>query len=460
MDYIESMNYQKGIRFADDELRMTVQGYAKNNENRIKNVIYCGAKEKMDNAQTEGDYQKVYAIFEKIKEYMDSEGLMRECQKQIKIIQCQQVYEDTISKMHNATSEQDFLETAKLFDSIGDYKDAAELSAESMRKAKEIAGKLSHIKELLRKIKLYVLEEIQMLNESTQQLKERRETLEKEKSDLGFFERKKAKEIENQILDISKRSRHLRQKESLLKNDFERYICDNENMFQIYKELSNEVQGNEYLKKYLDIWMLQKGDTFSFGIYVFDPRKKNFDYEYEEIQWMVLEVQEDKMLVMSKDVLCVREFDEKYVRQNPETWETSLLRRWLNNEFLNENFSNIEKDMIIISDVVCDSNSKFHTWGGMDTQDKIFLPSAKECDEYKIPMKPGVTSIAAREYRSQEYFSERDYGRWWLRSIGKERGYFEYVAECFGESFDISNHGAPQTLKLGVRPAMWINLLK
>ena len=67
------------------------------------------------------------------------------------------------------------------------------------------------------------------------------------------------------------------------------------------------------------------------------------------------------------------------------TWETCTLRTWLNNDFLNAAFTDEEQALIATTTVdnsKKQADSAFKTNGGKNTQDKIFLLSYAEAEQY------------------------------------------------------------------------------
>ena len=96
----------------------------------------------------------------------------------------------------------------------------------------------------------------------------------------------------------------------------------------------------------------------------------------EPIEWLVLHEDEDSMYVLSKYCLdCI-----PYREGRKTAWKNSYMRRWLNETFLNNAFSEEEKDRIILSDVKTESGG-WHGRGldaGLAVKDKVFLPSIAE----------------------------------------------------------------------------------
>lgn len=75
------------------------------------------------------------------------------------------------------------------------------------------------------------------------------------------------------------------------------------------------------------------GNVVTYGHYEQDNDTANGK---EPIEWVVLDVQGDKALLISKYGLDVRPYNTEY---NHVTWEECTLRTWLNDTFLNAAFT-------------------------------------------------------------------------------------------------------------------------
>ena len=212
------------------------------------------------------------------------------------------------------------------------------------------------------------------------------------------------------------------------------------------------------------------GDEISFGKY-----PQNADGAEEPIVWQVLDVKNNKALVISKYCLDYKLYNE----DNPEaTWETCSLRAWLNNDFINMAFSEEEQVQIEETAVENKDNPIWGTDGGNDTTDKVFLLSLDETLVYfNLTEDPDTESHAARmlycygeacsskptEYAVSQGAYQFDTGNteYWLRSTGSHwdnaaavGGGGEVIAgtENLGVSIYVSRDAN------AVRPALWIDL--
>ena len=205
---------------------------------------------------------------------------------------------------------------------------------------------------------------------------------------------------------------------------------------------------------------LSVGDIIKFGNYY-----KNDDKTKEPLEWRVLEVSNDKALLITKDAIDCKRYNEL----EDITWEECSLRHWLNNEFINQAFSKEEQNKIILTNISNPKNPAFGTRGGNNTQDKIFLLSIDEAEKYfKVKNffikwafgNPGedrkckVTSYAKQQgaWTSND---EECLGncRWWLRSPGsmQSQAAVVFAVGYIHSGFVVKDHYA-------VRPALYINL--
>lgn len=198
---------------------------------------------------------------------------------------------------------------------------------------------------------------------------------------------------------------------------------------------------------------MKVGDYIKFGKYEQDNNTSNGK---EDIEWLVLEVQSDRALLISKYIIDGKRYNEKYV---DVTWETSTLRSWLSNTFYNEAFSDYEKKAIKTTSVTNTKNPEFDTDPGKETQDKVFALSIDEAEKY-------FSSDSERECKPTPYaeaqgaFTKNTYryngnGYWWLRSPGSAQDYaacVDYDGAIRTDGVYVYNSG------FSPRPAIWVNI--
>ena len=193
------------------------------------------------------------------------------------------------------------------------------------------------------------------------------------------------------------------------------------------------------------------GDYITFGHYEQDNNTSNGK---EAIEWLVLDVQDDKALVISKYGLDDHRFDTR----NYHGWDKSEIRKWLNSTFLNAAFTPEEQEAIVTTKI---STPDYHGYsGGSDTQDKIWLLSRDEATTYfkndearkAVPTKYAVAQGVYQSSRNT--LNGEGCCLWWLRSPGDFRHSASYVTPDGG----ILGYDGVSYSSVVDRPAFWLDL--
>ena len=203
------------------------------------------------------------------------------------------------------------------------------------------------------------------------------------------------------------------------------------------------------------------GDYVTYGRY----SQTAIGHDQTPIEWIVLDVQGDKMLLLSRYGLDTKSFCENY----RNVWESCTLRTWLNGKFLNRAFSEVEQKAILTTNVNNGKEQGYDGWnksGGNDPKDKVFLLSYAEANQYL-----GVTyddknntrsRVAPTEYAikngawtntESKTADGKASGIWWLRSPGSGQN----------NAAGVSAEGAPirintSSVNYVVRPAIRIDI--
>ena len=224
------------------------------------------------------------------------------------------------------------------------------------------------------------------------------------------------------------------------------------------------------------------GDVIKFGHYEQDGNTANGK---EEIEWQVLKVESNQVLVVSKYALDCKPYNTEYKNV---TWETCTLRTWLNNDFKNAAFSSAEQAKIPTVTIVNKNNPKYRTEGGNSTNDQIFCLSLEEmescfgnynwydrekmygynqnliCTPTQYAENNGAYAYTITEDDYNNYCKPYGYTRdvigrrvsyWWLRSPGFCNDHACNVATDSSAGADCS--GFVDYDYVGVRPALYIS---
>ena len=200
------------------------------------------------------------------------------------------------------------------------------------------------------------------------------------------------------------------------------------------------------------------GSIVSYGHY---PQAVN-GTDNSPIEWIILDldVNSHRALLISKYALTCQPYHSEYTNV---TWENCALRSWLNSSFLNTAFSTSEQRAILTTTVDNSSSNgygAYDTYGGNNTQDKIFLLSYQEAWHYfdsNDARKCAPTNYAISQGALTDSSSKvglRSAGPWWLRSPGCNL-HFAIGVRAGGDwhDFNISSYD-----NIGIRPAFWLNL--
>lgn len=194
------------------------------------------------------------------------------------------------------------------------------------------------------------------------------------------------------------------------------------------------------------------GDTFTMGTFEQDNDKDNGP---EPIEWKVIDKSDKGIFVISVYALDAVQYYWENTKYKYTTWEQSLIRASLNDEYYNGCFTDEERAYIALTHNVNDDNVDFGTEGGNDTDDYLFFLSHEEVYKY-FPENADRKVVATAYAKKQGAFNESKHTYWWLRSPGKFRCNAEYV---FASGVVYSYGSDVGHSDVCSRPAMWVNFL-
>lgn len=223
-----------------------------------------------------------------------------------------------------------------------------------------------------------------------------------------------------------------------------------------YKDSDQKLQGIIPQYKEILLGKANVGDTIYFGSYEQDNNTSNGK---EGIEWLVLDKENEKILVISNYALECLKFNELL---SDAAWETCTLRSWLNETFLNSAFKTAEQDMLVTANIATDDNPMSSTNQKSIMNDTIFILSITEATNYFDTDESRVCAPTAFAKSKGAYTTLRSKTKndeasccWWLRTPGKNQKGTTYVAnngniQALGSAANYENYT--------VRPALWINL--
>ena len=194
--------------------------------------------------------------------------------------------------------------------------------------------------------------------------------------------------------------------------------------------------------------LYEVGNTITFGSY---PQKGRSG-SLEPLEWIILKKEDGKAFLVSKKVIDCKTFHKNRVEM---TWETSDMRRWLNESFYRKALSGEERQRIQKALLRQLENPKYRGKPGNDTEDYVFLLDIEDIENLFWGQEEQICHPT--EYAiGQGTFGNVDSGTaWWTRSLGKNPYSIVFVKNdgCieYGGTFAICDF-------IGVRPAIWISV--
>ncbi|MBE6802677.1 MAG: toll/interleukin-1 receptor domain-containing protein [Ruminococcaceae bacterium] len=449
----ENSNCQKALRFADEGLKSEIIGYlnfiSQRNEKQKLEGIYKSALNVLNNTDSPELLLEAAERFEAIKNYKDSEELYNKCHERAEILKKEEIYKNANSVF--GTSFQDliankcihvFEKSLKLFGSIPGWRDADEKAQKCSEIINELNQKIAEEKR-----------ERERLAELERQKQKKRSLIIKITSAavavvvcvaIVF-----AVVLDSVIIPAGKYNNALKLIEE---GKYEEAITVLEEL-EDYKDSSEKIEDCNISLYGEENWNIIKntnvGDIYTFGSYEQDNDTSNGK---EAIEWLILDKQGTQILVISKYALDCKPYNEEY---EYVTWETCTLRSWLNDEFINAAFTEEEKAMIPTVTVTADENPEYSTDPGNDTEDRVFVLSINEANEYFSSDDERACQPTNYAVANGAWESEIGNCWWWLRSSGRSQ--FD-AAAVLNDGGVIKYGFVVDYVDDAVRPALWINL--
>ncbi len=179
---------------------------------------------------------------------------------------------------------------------------------------------------------------------------------------------------------------------------------------------------------------ISEGDPFIYGEYWQREAEKDGK---EDIEWIVLNKAEGRILVISKYALDYKQYHSSGTHTK---WDDCSLKTWLNGDFLNAAFSAAEQHKIACID---------------QKRGSIFLMDMNDINSF-LPTNGSRKCKATRYVRAKTNFANEENGncRWWLQASGLDSGHASTVEpdgfiDELGDSIYFAN---------AIRPVMWVSV--
>lgn len=169
----------------------------------------------------------------------------------------------------------------------------------------------------------------------------------------------------------------------------------------------------------------------------------------EPLEWLILEETDDAYFCVTKYAIDNVPYQDEAA---DTSWADSDLRAWLNGAFLEETFTDDERERIQLVTVRNAANPDHGTDGGEDTVDRVFLLDVQETNRY-FPTPGDRLALPSEAARQEGIITVHDNCLWRLRTPGRSQ-HHAVVVLTTGE-YDYCGLNVAYSLAC-VRPAMWV----
>ena len=215
----------------------------------------------------------------------------------------------------------------------------------------------------------------------------------------------------------------------LFTNTFGAKDIDESSLTQSFGEESSEAPSQIIeVKEYMSD--AEKGDAVVFGSL---EQNGNTSDGAEKLEWIVLEKQDDKLLLISR--YCIDALPYNNERASAD-WATCSLNAYLNGEFIDNCFTETEKASLIDSEL-----------------GRVFILSAQEATDY-YEYDAWRAGVATEYAAANGARVENGSAWWWVRDAGSIESsacyvHFDGTVQTKGFAVDYD--------AVGVRPVIWVS---
>lgn len=470
----QSDNYRKVMRFADESLRERLSNAKEVQHNE---QLYAEAMACMTAASDEEACRNAAQKFSSLGNYKDSSSRREQClQRADRIIADRMQREETKRKediysraekcMHTGTIES-YNTAIQLYESVPSFRSSAAQISECRRKiedleAKETARQIAAEKAKKKAKKIAIIAApivcvciafVIVLNAviiPNQKYNEAMDLI-----DSGDYESAYALLEEIGKNDVIATNKYDRAIDLIDSGDYKAAYALLDGLS--YRDSEEKLQSMKSQHPQAFLGGADVGDTVTFGTY---EQNNNYSDGNENIEWVVIDKQEDKIMVVSKYIIAGQPFNT--TNEGHISWENCTLRKWLNNDFLNEAFSDAEKKLITDT-TIFSTEYLAHSTTDYSTTDKIFLLSENErnmlssVDALKGIVTESVIALFSDAANSDvaNINPSNFEPLWWLRTTWEDADDSCASVVC-GVDYDGWIYAVEENA--GVRPALWISL--
>ena len=347
-----------------------------------------------------GEYAAAGEVFAELGEYKDSAEQQKLAQQELHYAEAGELL-----------AQGEYADAGEAFTALGDFRDSADMARECLyQEAGALCGQGSFEEALL----LY--EELEDYRDSADLIPATRYLLAEALLQSGRYDRAAA--LLRELGDYRDCGQKLAEAEKILEAQYQ-------------------------------IGQAEPGSIVYFGRYEQDGDETD---GAEDIAWVLLAREDDRALLLCRDGLDCRRFQDGFVSCR---WDGSSLRSWLNGEFLENAFDGSERPRILNSVIAGEDNPRYGTDGGGENVCAVFALSAGEAERYLAGRPELAATLPSDAAAAQDAGRPNGNCCWWLRTPGYNGKYCAFV----DSEGMISYEGMYcDNRHFTVRPALWLAL--
>lgn len=474
----QSDNYRKVMRFADESLRERLSNAKEVQHNE---QLYAEAMACMTAASDEEAYRNAAQKFYSLGSYKDSSSRREQCMQRADRIRAdrrqreetkrkEDIYSRAEKCMHKGTIES-YNTAIQLYESVPNFRSSAAQISECRRKieeikAKEAARQIAAEKAKKKAKKIAIIAApivcvciVFVIVLTTVIIPKQKCNKALDMIESGDYESAYALLEEIGKNDMIAANKYDRAIDLIDSGDYKAAYALLDGLS--YRDSEEKLQSMKSQHPQAFLGGADVGDTVTFGTY---EQNNNYSDGNENIEWVVIDKQEDKIMVVSKYIIAEQPFNT--TNEGHISWENCTLRKWLNNDFLNEAFSGAEKNLITDTTVFSTEYlvvGATYSTTDYSTTDKIFLLSENErnmlssVDALKGIVTESVIALFSDAANSDvaNINPSNFEPLWWLRTTWEDAD-----DPCASVVYRVDYDGWTYAVEenAGVRPAMWISI--
>ena len=263
--------------------------------------------------------------------------------------------------------------------------------------------------------------------------------------------------------------------------DYNYYVEGNVTSFMYYQDIDYDNNGiYDYRGIYLTQYRPKKYTTTSSDSSTYQD-DNGFElntvywFSYDLIEWDILTESNGKALIIANLLLDSQSYNlssesEKYEHNGgtgyANNYELSDIRKWLNDNFYNTAFNDLQKAIIettTVDNSASTTSDSSNNYACNNTSDKMFLLSYSEVTTY-YPSQMEKRAVGTDYAKCQGLYVGKSspdttsgvgFSYWWLRSPSNSSSNAANAIRCNGAMYDTAGL---TNIDDGIRPVCWIKL--